>query len=163
MSTLNFDTMSDDDFADTKSMPKKPAGRNSPPSKFAPMLRELMANGKVKSTKRPLDSRKPAGGGASQVEQMERELRRAARQIGGKVSIRKINNDDNGGMTLSFNVKPLEEDTEEDTEETPSTLENTASANGKAEGVPAPVPTPAPVTGAAKDVPKPASKARVNA
>lgn len=157
MTTLDFQTMSDNDFADAKSMPKKPAGRNSPPSVFAPMLKALLENGKVKTTKKPYDNRKPAGGGPSAVDQMERELRRAARQVGGKISIRKIT--DGNETRLSFSVKAVPAPTDEDQTEAEVPAEEATTrennTNGAPQGVSAPVPTPAVAT-------KPA-KARANA
>lgn len=168
MSALDFDQMSDEDFADVDGLPRKPAGRNSPPSKFAPLLKSLLASGKSKTTKRSYSTRKPAGGGTSDSDQMERELRRAARQVGGKISIRKTDDDESAGTVfLSFRMSPEEAKaakpaaTPEDAQATTNGTAKTEPASETA-SKPAETVTPVNPTGAPAKAPV-ASKARANA
>ncbi len=124
---LDFDKMSEDDFGTIDDLPRKPAGRNSPPSRFGPLLTGMLASGERKRTKKPLDNRKPPAGGPSAVEQMERELRRAAKQLSAKIIIRKTTDADNENLThLSFRVEPLPAKTED------KSANGNGGTNGKA-------------------------------
>lgn len=137
--SIDFDGMSDDDFAPIKVLPRKPAGRNSPPSKFTPLLKSLAETGEGRATKKPLDSRKPSNGGASQVEAMERELRRAARQNGLKINIRRTPDDQVPHLvTLSFRVEVLPKNGDaKDKSEAPSTAEKAPKAAEPTQAKPA--------------------------
>lgn len=91
------------DFDKIDKLPVKPAGRTSTPSEYQDVIRNLMENGgalKSKAISNIADGDKPSPAVA-----LERELRRAGRQVGAKVFIRKSAENSQGMLYISFSAE----------------------------------------------------------
>lgn len=91
------------DFEKIDKLPVKPAGRTSTPSQYQDVIRNLMENGGALKSK-PV-SNVPDGDKPSPAVALERELRRAGRQVGAKVYIRKSAENAQGQLYISFSAE----------------------------------------------------------
>lgn len=101
------------DFTQIDKLPTKPAGRKSEPSEYQELIRELAGNGEARKSpaisdikNRVSDGKDGTKEGPSDAELLERELRRAGRQVGAKVYIRKSRKNAKGLVFVSFNAEP---------------------------------------------------------
>lgn len=92
------------DFDAIDNLPVKPAGRTSTPSEYQDVIRKLMENGGALRSK-PVSNTAGTDGKPSEAVALERELRRAGRQVGAKVFIRKSAENAQGMLYVSFSAK----------------------------------------------------------
>lgn len=83
-------------------LPRKPAGRKVTPSIYQPLILKALAEGPKELP--PLSS-VAKDGGKSVLGSTETELRKAARQLNVKITVRKTRPDGRGQVTLSFEVQ----------------------------------------------------------
>ena len=91
-------------FSKIDALPSKPAARRSEPSVYLPMITEIMESGEAR--KSPPVSDVANGDKASDAALLDRELRRAGRQAGAKVDIRKAKPNSKGMVYVSFTAEP---------------------------------------------------------
>ena len=96
-------TVAFDEFEEIDKLPVKPAGRKAEPSRYAPLIKELAESGKARKSK-PISDVVPDNAKTSPAGELERELRRAGRQVGAKVSIRKSPPNAAGAIYVSFSA-----------------------------------------------------------
>ena len=92
------------DFEKIEKLPVKPAGRTSTPSEYQDVIRELAASNGGALKSKPISD--DDSDGPSDAQLLERELRRAGRQVGAKVFVRKSRPNASGMVYVSFSAEP---------------------------------------------------------
>ena len=92
------------EFEEIERLPVKPAGRTANPSEYQDVIRKLVGTGRALKSKAISDV-KPADDKPSDAQVLERELRRAGRQVGAKVYIRKSRPNASGLVFVSFSAE----------------------------------------------------------